>query len=81
MTREPGGAPAATVVSPADVDAVTPMVITDAFAKENKPLGVGYDAAARPVEVSSVCPSKVSFSWAIWLSLHENSQSVTLHEV
>src|SRR5258708_33532094 len=76
FTSDARGVPPATVVSPADVVAVPPRVITDALAKENRPFGVGYDAAARPVEVSSVRPSQVTFSWAIWLSLHENSASV-----
>src|SRR5215469_1996460 len=78
LTRDPSAEPPATVVSPAAVDAVPPIVMIDASENANKPFGVGYDAAARPVDVSSVCPSTVTFSCAIWLSLQENSQSVTL---
>src|ERR1017187_5087876 len=75
VTREVTAEPAATVVSPADVDAGPPILKFFASAKENRAFGVGYDAAASPVAVSSVCPSQVTFSCAIWLSLHENSQS------
>jgi hypothetical protein len=54
VTRDAMDTPAATDVTPALVVAVPPRVSTDAFAKENRPFGVGYDAAARPVDVSSV---------------------------
>src|SRR5215469_8973463 len=77
-TSDASDVPPEMVVSPPEVDAVPPIVITDAFAKENRPFGVGYDAAARPTAVDSLRPSQVTFSCAIWLSLQLNSQSVTL---
>ena len=76
LTSDPSVVPPAIVVSPAAVDAVPPIVMIEAFENANRPFGVGYDAAARPVEVPSSRPSKLTFSWAIWLSLQENSQSV-----
>ena len=81
LTREAIDTPDATVVSPPDVDAVPPSVRTLQSENVNSPLGVGYDAAARPVEVSSVCPSHVSFSVAIVLSLQSNSHWLTFTPV
>src|SRR5215469_13171030 len=77
VTRDCTATPAAIDVSPDVVVAVPPRVKMLALAKENRPLGVGYDAAASagaPPPVCSVCALHVTFSWAIWLSLHENSQ-------
>src|SRR5262249_4944368 len=81
LTSDAIDTPDATVVSPAAVVAVPPNVITDAWENANRPLGVGYDAAARPVAVPSSRPSHVTRNWAIWLSLQENSQSVSLTPV
>src|SRR5262249_44866113 len=78
LTREVTATPDATDVSPPEVVAVPPRVKTDASENVNRPLGVGYDAAARATEVDSVCPSQVTFSCAIVLSLQVNSHSVTL---
>src|SRR5215468_5039416 len=78
VTREPTATPALTVVSPAEVDAVPPILKFVASENANRPFGDGYDADARPTLVDSVCPSKVSFNCAIWLSLQLNSKSVHL---
>src|ERR1017187_3164864 len=76
VTRDATATPDAIVVSPAEVLATPPILKFFASENANRAFGVGYDAAASPVDVSSVCPSQVTFSWAIWLSLQENSQSV-----
>src|SRR5258708_15864645 len=62
FTSDPIALAPATLVSPAAVDAVPPMVNVVALAKLNRPVGVGEDAAPRPVDARSVRPSHVSFS-------------------
>src|SRR5260370_42611044 len=63
LTAEVTATPDATVVSPADVVAVPPVLKFVASAKENKPVGVGDDAAARPIAVDPLRASILTFTF------------------